>query len=110
MTAERIIGFILLLLGAAIILYALFGSYGIFTGAQEPPEIFEASKAERTTETGSGELDAQVQALLQDQLKDILPDEAMPKAFNLFAWSILAGILIFGGSQVAGLGVKLLKK
>lgn len=99
MSVERIIGFILLLLGVVIILYALYASYGIFTGGEDPPEIFEASQA-----TGV------VSEELQKQLESLLPDEALPKTFNLFAWSILAGILIFGGGQVAGLGVKLLKK
>ena len=110
MTTERIIGFILLFLGVAIILFALYSSYGILTGAAEPPEIFEAPREQSVTNEGSEALEVQVQALLQDQLSSILPEDALPKTFNLFAWSILAGILIFGGGQVAGLGVKLLRK
>jgi len=110
MTTERIIAFILLLLGVVIILYSLYASYGIFTGAQDPPEIYKAPTEQRSAGAGSEELEVQVQELLQEQLKGILPEDALPKTFNLFAWSILAGILIFGGGQVAGLGVKLLRK
>jgi len=110
MNTERIIGFSLLLIGVVIILYALYASYGILTGEKEPPEIFESSTEQSAADAINGELEVQMQALLQEQLKGILPEEALPKTFNLFAWSILAGILIFGGSQIAGLGVKLLRK
>jgi hypothetical protein len=42
-------------------------------------------------------------------LKEILPAEAITKMLNLIVWSILAGIFIFGGSQISSLGIKLLK-
>jgi hypothetical protein len=38
-----------------------------------------------------------------------MPSDFMPLLFNLIAWSIFAGILIFSGAQIAGLGIKLLK-
>jgi hypothetical protein len=33
----------------------------------------------------------------------------LPKLLNLLSWSIFAGILIFAGAQIAGLGIKLIK-
>jgi len=110
MTTERVIGFSLLALGVAIILYALYASYGIFTGADDPPEIYKASEKQQAVNVSTEGMEAQVQALLQEQLKEILPDEALPKTFNLFVWSMLGGILIFGGGQIAGIGIKLLRK
>jgi hypothetical protein len=47
--------------------------------------------------------------ILAEQLKEIFPKESLTKISNLIVWSILAWILIFGGSQISSLGIKLLK-
>jgi len=108
--SQKITGFVLLGIGAAIILYALFASYGIFTGSKEPPEVFSEPVKEIGVSTPSGtqDVEQQIQGLLQKQLTSLLPENTISKTLNLFSWSIFAGILIFGGTQLAGLGVKLL--
>lgn len=113
MTTEKIFGFILVFLGVAIILYALYSSYAIFTGAKNAPEIFLASiEKEAASTPGDGSLEniqAQLGGVFQEQLSSILPVETISKTLNLFSWSVLSGILIFGGGQLAGIGIKLLK-
>ncbi|MFH1820533.1 MAG: hypothetical protein ABH805_01315 [Candidatus Nealsonbacteria bacterium] len=100
-------GFILLFLGLAIIFYSLFSSYNIFTNKTEAPKIF---KSENVTErSASDEIPAQIQQLIEDQLKGLLPSDSMTGLLNLISWSVLAGIFIFGGSQVSSLGIKLIK-
>jgi hypothetical protein len=105
---KKISGFVLLLGGVVIILYSLNSSYGIFTAKNPAPEIF---KAEQKTiqKAGGQDLQAQLEGILQDQLKGLLPAGSLPALLNLVSWSIFAGILILGGGQIAGLGIKLLK-
>jgi len=111
MSIERMLGFVLLIVGVVLILYSLYSSYGIFTGSRDAPEIFPDTSEKSAEVLGDlGEAEAQMEELLQRQLEGILPAETIPKSLNLFAWSIFTGILIFGGAQLAGIGVKLLKK
>jgi len=50
-----------------------------------------------------------MEKMLSEQLKGVIPTDTLPKILNLIVWSMLAGLLIFGGSQIAGLGIKLIK-
>ena len=107
----KIAGWLLLLVGLAIIIYGLYSSFGIFTGKTEAPEIFrldlvKTSKTSKISAFG-GEID--LSGILGTELDQFLPANSLPKILNLVSWSILAGILIFGGSQIASLGIKLLK-
>lgn len=113
--AKKIAGWALLVLGIIIIGYTLYSSYGIFTGETEPPMVFESSVAieegagSQTGEGVQGQIEAQMQQAVQEQLKGMLPLESFFKLFNLIAWSILAFILIFGGAHISALGIKLVK-
>ncbi len=110
MNSQKIIGFVLLGIGVVIVLYALFASYGIFTGSKEPSEVFSEPVKEMGVSTSSGiqDVEQQIQGLLQKQLASLLPEDTISKTLNLFSWSIFAGILMFGGTQLAGIGVRLL--
>ncbi len=99
---KKIIGWVLLLLGLIIIFYSLYSSYNIFTTKTQAPEIFSVAEKEGIT-TGT------IEEMVQQQLKGVLPTESVIGLLNLIAWSIFAGILIFGGGQVAGLGIRLVK-
>jgi hypothetical protein len=114
MNAKKIIGWITFLAGIMIILFTLYRSYNIFTGKSPPPEFFKTSGKEvapqkKKVPTSLEELQRQMGEILAEQLKEILPAEAITKMLNLIVWSILAGIFIFGGSQISSLGIKLLK-
>lgn len=112
---QKFFGWALLFIGVAIIFWSLHSSYNIFTAKVTAPEIFKAAQKEVAlapkgkVQGLEAQLEAKVQEMIGEQLKEILPAEAIPKLFNLIAWSIFAGILIFGGAQIAGLGIKLLK-
>lgn len=104
---KRVLGITLLLGGLMIVFYGIYSSYGIFTAKKEAPEIFHAEESKiSSAKTG---LEAQAQKLLEDQLKTLLPAGSIPQLLNLLSWSIFAGILTFGGGQISGLGIKLLK-
>ena len=117
MSITKIFGWALIAAGLIIIVWSLYSSYNIFTGKAVVPEFFKMEgKISQIPATGGKiptsptELQQNIENLISQQLKGILPVDTIPKLLNLIVWSILATILIFGGSQISGLGIKLIKK
>ena len=107
---KKISGIILFAGGIAVILYGLYSSYNIFTAKKTAPVIFNApQQSGADPKAGGQDIQDQLQKALGEQLKGILPADSIPGFFNLISWSIFAGILTFGGAQISGLGIKLLK-
>ena len=109
MNFTKTIGWLTFFAGVSIILFTLYSSYNVFTGETELPEFFgfEPEKIQPQEEQFPATED--IGQMLLEPLKKLLPIDAVPKVLNLLAWSILASILIFGGSQIANLGIKLIK-
>ncbi len=116
MEITKIVGWLVFSFGILIILLTLRSSYYIFTGEVPPPEIFvfESKAPKEVSSKGQGGLEEQFREIVSQQLKEVLPVEALSdtlfKSLNLLVWSLGAGIFIFGGAQIAGLGIKLIKK
>jgi len=113
MDATKIFGWLLLIAGIILIIWTLFSTYNIFTGERPVPEIFkvaEIGKEEEALPKGTFDIQAQMEKMIGEQLKGILPVDTIPRLLNLIVWSMLAGLLIFGGSQISSLGIKLIKK
>ncbi len=106
---RKILGLILLLLGLLVIFYGLYSSYNIFTAKTPAPEIFETETSVSAQKSGTFDIQAQLQEAISNQLKGLLPVNSLSTILNLAAWSIFAGILIFGGAQISSLGIKLIK-
>jgi hypothetical protein len=109
---KRIIGFLLLFIGLALIFGTLYYSYNIFTGKSEPPEVFKVPQAQISQGTKSptqGNLQDQIGAIVQENIKNVFPAEYFMKLFNLISWGMFAWILIMAGSVVSGAGAKILK-
>lgn len=117
MTLTKTIGWITFLAGLGIIVLTLYSSYKIFTGKTSPPEFFKTEKKKNFPSVSSKtklpttpeEIQQEIGKMITEQLMEILPSDSITKLLNLMVWSILAGILIFGGSQIASLGINLLK-
>ena len=118
MNVQKILGFALLAGGVGIILYSLYASFTFFMGSATPPEIFSMNTQDSETEkkgTQDFSLDSiqdigsQIPKLLGDQLQGMLPAGLIPRMLNLAVWSAFAWILMLGGGQIAGLGIKLLR-
>jgi len=114
MNLKKTIGWITFFVGILIIVFTLYRSYNIFTGKIPPPEIFKIEEkttipSKKRVPTTLEEVQQQIGEILAEEVKEIFPKESTTKILNLIAWSILAGILIFGGSQISSLGIKLLK-
>ena len=109
-TITKSVGFILLIGGVAVIGWTMLYSFNIFTGKSPVSEVFKVPQEKTINQkAGSQDIEAQLQQALGEQLKGVLPADVLPKTLNLAAWSMLAGILILGGGQLAGLGIKLIK-
>lgn len=111
MNSTKVAGWLLLILGLAVIAYGLYSSWQIFTAQKPVPEIFKVpqTQSQPRAQGGSFSLDAQLGNILGTQIKQMVPDNTVPQLLNLLSWSVLAGVFIFGGSQISGLGIKLLK-
>jgi len=105
---RKILGLALLVLGIAVIFYSLYSSFNIFTAKAAPPDIFKL-ESQIPSQKGAEGIEAQFQEMIGEQLKGIIPVDSVSNLLNLIAWSIFAGILIFAGAQIAGLGIKLIK-
>jgi len=103
---KKNLGVILLFLGLAVIFYGLYSSFNIFTAKTSAPAIFGTGEEVFSPKSG---VQAQLEEAISSQLKGMFPTDSIPKLLNLLGWSIFAGILIFGGGQIATLGIKLIK-
>jgi len=109
----KILGWGLLVGGLLIIGWTLLSSYNFLAGEGDAPEIFKtAEEGIQQKESGGGTLDVQrqMEELVGEQLKGMIPSGSVTKLLNLIAWSILAFIFIFGGAQISGLGIKLIRR
>lgn len=116
MKFKKILGWVLLLAGLVIIFTSLYFSYRFFTSEAKAPEIFKLeqkteslSEQSKTIPTSPEALQKEMQKMIEQQLKEIIPPEFLSKLLNLISWSIFAGILIFGGSRISGIGIRLIK-
>jgi len=103
---KKIVGIVLLVSGLIIIFWGLYTSFNIFTAKTEVPNIFKFDNKQVVVQSSGDQ--SQVNSLIQNQIKSIVPQDAVPKLLNLLAWSIFAGIVTFAGSQIAGIGTKLM--
>jgi hypothetical protein len=110
MDYSKLVGWLVFIGGLLLIVWAIYSSYNIFTAKTAVPEIFETPQQAITQTGGTQDVQSQLQNMMSEQLKGFLPADSMVKILNLTCWSILAFILIFAGTQIAGLGIKLIKK
>jgi hypothetical protein len=111
MSVSKILGIFLLFTGLAINFWGIYQVYGVYTQKIEPPIFFEpvSSLEKGFVNFSSKNLEQQLQSAIQEQLKKILPSEYIASILNFVAFSILIGLIIFGGTQISYIGVKLIK-
>lgn len=110
---KGISGWILLIAGIFIIFWALYSSYNIFLGKKEAPQIFSQEIEEETpSDEGapSGQMQEEMKRAVADQIENMVPSFFISRILNLISWSIFVGILIFGGSKISLLGIRLIRK
>lgn len=109
MDYSKIIGWVVFAAGLAVIACTLIFSYNIFVGKAEVPVFFDQENQIRET-AASDSLEDRIGEMAREEIKNLIPLDAVSTVFNLAVWSAFAFIFIFGGFQVASLGIKLIKK
>ena len=107
---KKIVGWGLLILGVLMIVWGIYCSYEIFTAQKPSYEIFKVQETEEVSlEQEKGGPEEQMQQVIKEQLGEMLPPDFLPQLFNLIAWSIFMGILVFAAGKLSILGINLLK-
>ena len=118
MSVNKIIGWVFVFIGIVIISYSVYSSFNIFTGKKLAPEIFSVSLEQISRYREEADLNQnleeqaknQANEMVKQQLGEMIPDGSFPKFFNLISWSLFTGILIFAGSKISEIGIRLVKK
>ena len=105
METNKIIGYVLLVIGILLIILPLWQTYGIFTGKSMPAQVFMKPIPLKVNENVSA-LD--IQGQIQNALIKTIPIDFIDNTLNLATWLILMWILIYAGGKIAEIGVKLL--
>jgi len=108
-TSSHIIGWLVFFVGLFLIIWTLFYSYQIYTAKIAVPQIFQTPKTAISQTGGNQDTQAQLQNMINEQLKGLLPQDSVTQILNLAVFSILAFLLIYGGMQIASLGIRLIK-
>ena len=113
MNSDKLIGYVLLAMGLALIGFAVCQSYVIFTGKSPASLVFKNEAKLQPIKGSEGVAVQDFQKQLQDQVRtqisQMIPTDAVVTVLNLLVWTMLAGTFIFGGGQLAGIGIKLIK-
>ena len=108
---KNFLGLVLILFGISIIGFGLLKSYLIFTNKASPPEIFKYKtiQPENQNFTPTQEIEKNLQEVLAKNLWNLFPQDFSEKMLNLISWAVFCGILFYGGSKIAHIGVGLLR-
>lgn len=102
---NRTIGYSLLIVGMLLIVIPLFQVYNIFINKAGAPEIIKTQQSRLNENVGALDMQKQV----ENALIKIIPIDPVIKTINLIIWFILLAIFMFGGKQIASIGIMLLK-
>ncbi len=108
MKREKIIGYGLLTVGVGVIMWTLVSSFVMIRGEGRAPSFFELDDI--AVQDQEEAFENEMEKVMEEQLTAMLPSDTFPRMLNLGAWSILSFILIFGGSHLSGIGVKMIKE
>jgi hypothetical protein len=109
MALSKTMGFLVLLLGLAIIIWSLYQVYGVYTQKITIPDFFKISESASLENKTAGGIEQQLQSAIKQQLSNFIPTNTISQSLNLGFFAVVIGLFIFGGSKIALIGVKLIK-
>ena len=99
--ADKTIGYALLSVGLILIIFSVCSMLYVFTGATNPPSIFNMKSVTISLPAGEG---------MPPKETELLPGAELSKVVNMVLWSVLMLFIASGGSRIGGLGVKLIRE
>jgi len=111
MAFSKILGIIIIFTGLSISLWGIYQAYEVYSQRISPPVFFKpVSPLEKgISKLPTKNLEFQLQSMIQKQLGNLLPARYIADLLNFIVFSVLIGLFIFGGVQIAYVGVKLIK-
>ncbi len=104
-------GITLIVTGVLFVVYAVFFSVGIFVQGNQPPEIFKEQEVSLSDMMSGGMEEGAEEDALAPMGEGATIENVFPisKMLNIFAASMFAMILIFGGAKLTEMGVRVKK-
>lgn len=96
---DKLVGYVLLIVGLIIIFLAIIWAYGAFTGGSSRLSIFHWDNQRIKITSNDNE---------PPQYLDI-PGDQISKTINILLWLTLMFFLVWAGAQIANLGVKIIR-
>lgn len=115
---EKIIGYVLLIIGVVIIIFSAISVWGVFTKKTQPVQLFNFEGISLDVggivqQNLSQSLPPEAAGLLKQQASsqptEIIPPDLINDSSNIFAHLILMGFIASIGFKIASLGVMLVR-
>lgn len=107
---QKIIGYILVAIGLAVIIFSAFSVYNVFTKKARPIELFHFDSVSiSATALMSPDMAAKIPAGQEVPKIDILPADMINPTTNILAHLFLMGFMVSIGYRVSMLGVQILR-
>lgn len=119
----KLFAWLIIAAGLLMIIWAVFSSYDFFTGRKDFPQVFKPA-AEEPLKTSlqkesvvilpKNETEAQIflqnqaQQMAMESIANLFPAETIFKFMNMASWIAFVSFLVFAGSRISGIGIKLL--
>ncbi|MBN1168824.1 hypothetical protein JXA63_02940 [Candidatus Woesebacteria bacterium] len=112
--SEKISGFVLLIIGLGVMLFAVFNIYQTFTGQSEPIQLFDLKEGIGLDFSSFLVGDASPEELEQikseNNLKsELVSPELINEPMNLFSHFLLMGFIVNVGFKIGLLGANILR-
>ncbi|MFA5368726.1 MAG: hypothetical protein WC303_01810 [Candidatus Paceibacterota bacterium] len=110
---KRILGIMLIITGLVIFYWDVSTSYQYYTAKEKFPQIFvqpePASNKSSTGSTLQDQMNALITQQLGDQVKNLIPTNAITETLNASLWSLFAMLLLYASGKAVGMGRDFLK-
>jgi len=97
---EKVVGYILLAVGVAMIFSSVFLMFNVFTGASAPPKLFNFSDISFSIPQPGG----------ASETVEIISGQDMNRIVAMGFWYLLMFFIMFAGGKIASLGVNLIRE
>ncbi|MDH5375494.1 MAG: hypothetical protein OEZ21_11425 [Candidatus Bathyarchaeota archaeon] len=97
MKDEKVVGYVLLAIGIAMIFFSVYQMVQVFTGASPPPNLFNFSDIRLTM---PGETESSL----------LISGEELNKLAAMVFWYMLMFFIMYAGGKIASLGVNMIRE
>lgn len=108
---EKILGYVLIVLGLSVIFYSAFDVYSVFTGAKPPISPFKLSgiSLDLGSLVAGPEQQQELKASGASLKSELISSEVLNQPLNLTFHLLLMGFIASAGYKLASLGVMLVR-